>query len=127
MFDLASIRRMNAGARGRLSNAAILEGVSYQGKPKRVAHNSIRYVAHDGAIVYRHHFTDVVTLCPDGSEILNSGGWRTVTTKDRINRFSHARVRQRKGEWFVVGMNGNLVPFEDGMKIGNIGYPINGV
>ncbi len=50
----------------------------------------------------RLHRTDVVTLHPDGSQTLNSGGWRTVTTKDRINAYSMARVWSDRGEWKVA-------------------------
>jgi hypothetical protein len=32
---------------------------------------------------------------------LNSGGWRTSTTKDRINKYSPVKVYQRKYEWYL--------------------------
>lgn len=38
------------------------------------------------------HATEVVTYLPNGNCVLNSGGWRTHTTQDRINNFSPARV-----------------------------------
>jgi hypothetical protein len=38
-------------------------------------------------IAIRLHDTDVVTLHPDGSITLNTGGWYTVTTKDRLNSY----------------------------------------
>lgn len=40
----------------------------------------------------RLHATVVVTFLPSGNVKLNSGGWTTVTTQDRINSFSPARV-----------------------------------
>lgn len=40
----------------------------------------------------RLHNTDVVTYHPDGTATLYTGGWMTVTTKDRINAWSPARV-----------------------------------
>lgn len=74
--------------------------------------------------VVRLHDTDVVTLHPNGSYTLNSGGWRTVTTKDRINRYAPVAVFQRKGQWFVAAHQStggwdfdNAVPFEDGMVV----------
>lgn len=53
------------------------------------------------AISIRLHSTDVVTYYPDGSIRLDSGGYRTVTTKDRINRFSPIRVWSKNWEWYA--------------------------
>lgn len=58
------------------------------------------------------HSTDVVEICMDGNYILNSGGWRTVTTKSRINQYSPIGVCQKKGVWYI-----NDQPFRDGMRI----------
>jgi hypothetical protein len=41
----------------------------------------------DDEIAVRLHNTDVVTFRRDGAITLNTGGWFTVTTKERINRF----------------------------------------
>lgn len=75
------------------------------------------------------HATDVVTYRPDGSAELNSGGWRTVTTKERINTFSPARVYSDKGRWYVAIGAGwdraERVPFEDGMHINADGLPMD--
>jgi hypothetical protein len=59
------------------------------------------------------HETDIVTMKPDGVNVLNSGGWKTVTTKDRINKFSDVCITQRKGVWYINGTN-NL--FYDGIE-----------
>lgn len=40
----------------------------------------------------RLHYTDVVTIHADGTFTLRTGGWETVTTKDRINGYGPARV-----------------------------------
>jgi len=55
---------------------------------------------------------------------LNSGGWRTATTKVAINNalkqlrgFQGYAVVQKKGEWFVSCSDNSLVPFTDGMSI----------
>ena len=66
------------------------------------------------------HATDVVTLHPDGSVTLNSGGWHTVTTKDRIGQYH--RVSARQGVWYM--QDGTL--FYDGVTIdpdGNVLSP----
>lgn len=90
----------------------------------KVANNT--YATHEAdGIHYRLHSTDVVILHPDGSATLNSGGWRTVTTKDRLNRYAPCLVYQHKFNWYVVGRApgstawdwDNPQPFEDGMRV----------
>jgi hypothetical protein len=57
--------------------------------------------------------------------ILDSGGWRTATTKSRMNQASHQfelgiQVYQKGGKWWVIGIgNGRPCPieFSDGMTI----------
>lgn len=50
-------------------------------------------------VVFRH--TRIVAFHPDGSVMLNSGGHRTVTTKQRIWQFSGYVVNAVKGEWWL--------------------------
>lgn len=72
------------------------------------------------------HETDVVTFHPNGKVTLNSGGWRTVTTKDRINSFSPARLFAENGLWYLGGIEdrwAKMAMFEDGMVIGENGLP----
>jgi hypothetical protein len=70
--------------------------------------------------VVRYHETDVVSF--DASTIrLNSGGWRTYTTKARMNQASNQfglgyNVEQDKGQWYVR-FNGGRMPFFDGCII----------
>lgn len=70
-------------------------------------------------LVVMLHSTDVVTYQADGRVILDSGGWRTPTTKDRINTYAPINLWQDKGQWFI-GPNWNRVNtaiFQDGMII----------
>ncbi len=53
------------------------------------------------AVAIRYHATDVVTYHKDGRIVLNSGGYRTMTTKDRMNCYSPASVYQESGLWYV--------------------------
>lgn len=62
------------------------------------------------------HGTYVVSIHADGTYTLNSGGGRTVTTKNRINTYSPVRVCQCKGEWLVY-YHGVEYSFQDGMII----------
>lgn len=76
--------------------------------------------SYHAAYAVRLHQTDVVTLHPDGSYALDSGGWRSVTTKDRINRYAPGSVASDKGSWYYYPRCGDWVtryPFADGMTI----------
>lgn len=70
----------------------------------------------------RYHNTDVLTLFDDGTVMLDSGGFRTVTTKERMNTYlpNGFGVWQDKGIWYVSqylgdGVHGSAVMFFDGM------------
>jgi hypothetical protein len=71
-------------------------------------------VTNDRFLTVRYHETDVVHVT-DNKIILNTGGWRTVTTKARMNQTSHMYnlgfyVYQRNHEWFVE-YKGAIIPF----------------
>jgi hypothetical protein len=52
---------------------------------KLEARNTLRAVMRDGTIIWRYHDTTVFTRLSDDSVYLNTGGWNTRTTRDRIN------------------------------------------
>lgn len=92
---------------------------------KKLANNTYlhRVLFHESGretLAVRLHNTDVVLIHKDGSYTLNSGGWRTVTTKDRINTYSPASVYQSNNIWYVG--NGDI--FTDGMKVDGDGKPL---
>ena len=75
----------------------------------------------DGYTCIRYHSTEVVRFNAD-EIVLDSGGWRTVTTKLRMNQASNMFhlgfcVSQRQHEWFVdYYAQGRLTfTFRDGM------------
>ena len=66
------------------------------------------------------HNTTVVTF-DQNFIVLNTGGWKTVTTKARMNQASNQfnlgyRVSQNNHEWFVTIGNVSL-PFEGHMVL----------
>lgn len=79
---------------------------------RKIANNTTVERREGDNIAVRLHATDVVTYHPDGSVTLDSGGWRTYTTKDRMNAFGPALVWQDQGEWEV----GIFRPREDGSR-----------
>jgi hypothetical protein len=64
------------------------------------------------------HRTAIVQIHDNGTYTLNSGGWRTVTTKARINDYSPARLHQSNNIWYV----GNAI-FHDGIVVDGNGTP----
>ncbi len=74
---------------------------------------------HDGTILrVRYHSTSVIQS--NGVIVtLRSGGWRTPTTKKRINDFlPHGWfLYQRNFVWFLTTPSGETLEFEDGMQI----------
>jgi len=87
-----------------------LQGLNTQSK--KLANNTyLQRRGNDIALLY--HSTDVVTFKPNGDMILNSGGWYTSTTKERINMGIGNRLSQSKGVWYIDGDK----RFADGMVI----------
>ena len=69
----------------------------------------------DDVLRVTYHTTDVVTVYPNGRIDLDHGGWRTVTTKLRMNQASNQfrlgfLVWQKDFEWFV-DIDGQTIPF----------------
>jgi hypothetical protein len=76
----------------------------------------------DGQIGVRYHDTIVVRIHSDGRYTLNTGGWKTVSTRDRICEYSNARIEIQRGNWFISNGHGGTVPFENGMVIDASGH-----
>jgi hypothetical protein len=85
--------------------------------------NTLRIHYCDGSITIRFHATDIITRTASGKIILNSGGWFTPTTKNRINEFlplADRAVFQRDHEWYISGKNydrDNAIHFHDGIVL----------
>jgi hypothetical protein len=89
---------------------------------KRLEKNTYLYKEDDCFLVKLHN-TFVVKIFPDNSCVLNSGGWFTPTTKDRINRFSPENVglSQENKVWYLNDGS----EFFDGIIVRNDGTAIN--
>jgi len=88
------------------------------GKP--LENNTRLVLLDDGDYGIRLHNTIVVTIHVDGTYTLDSGNWKTVTTKDRINGYSPARLYQEKGDWYIGDRD-----FFDGIRVDADGKPLN--
>lgn len=84
---------------------------------RKVANNTWAERRGDDRIAIRLHRTDVITFDRDGTVTLNTGGWYSVTTKERMNSFSPLSVWSHRGEWRVTtgGRWDDYVLYADGM------------
>lgn len=80
---------------------------------RKIGNNTYGEILHDGSVGIMLHSTYVVKIHPDNSATLNTGGWYSSTTKDRINKYSPVRVYQRKGQWYLE----NGEEYEDGVIV----------
>ena len=94
---------------------------------RKLANNTYLKRRGDNIAVMLHE-TDIVNFKPNGKTILNSGGWKTGTTKDRLNQFGPIMIFQDKGIWYAGHWNDTDCPiFEDGIVIkadGSVQSPI---
>jgi hypothetical protein len=69
---------------------------------KKIARNTVKVQYPNGTIIIRYMNTNVVTINPDKSIVLNSGGYMTVTTKARIEENTKIRIAQRNNIWYII-------------------------
>ena len=91
----------------------LLESAKSPATGKPVANNTRLFARAEG-IALRLHSTDVILFRPDDSMVLNTDGWRTVTTKERISSNTPARPSSVRGTWYLH-YNGAEYVFADGM------------
>lgn len=89
-------------------------------KSKTIGCNTFELEYNDGRKAIRYHKTDVITTFPDGKTVLDSGGWRTSTTKMRFNyKFN---VWTDKGIWYIKEPStGKTLPYFDGITFNKNG------
>ena len=78
----------------------VLRGKQKNKQSRKIANNTY-LIKGDGKISVRLHSTDIITFWHTGNIVLNSGGWKTVTTKARINEFSPFSIYQENSIWYV--------------------------
>jgi hypothetical protein len=87
--------------RDALADLAKASPVNYK-KARRIARNTFDYTGVDGLRRIRLHQTDVVTFLPGGRVKLDSGGWRSMTTKERMSGATPYNIRATGGVWNVT-------------------------
>ena len=96
------------------ATAKLIDKRGHQRPTKKLKNNTYLVRINPETIGVQLHSTIVVKIHSDGTYTLNSGGWRSVTTKGRINEYCPVKVYQRKYRWYV---GDEELPFEDGMKV----------
>lgn len=85
---------------------------------KKIGNNTylIRYSDYIAIVL---HYTEVLRFYPDNQIVLDSGGWQTYTTKNRINTYlpSPYYLLQKKSKWFIDDGKEGLLPFKDNMSL----------
>ena len=93
-----------------------LESIKYDVmRSRKIGNNTFEVIYTDGNRAIRLHKTDIITF---GATLytLNTGGWETVTTKDRINKYMpHHYLFQKDYKWYVSTSEG-AVEYYDGMR-----------
>lgn len=82
---------------------------------KKVNHNTYLVRRADGSISLRLYETNIVTYYETGEVALYAGGFRTVTTKERMKEYSPLMVYSTNHAWFVRS-NNKSEPFRDGIS-----------
>ena len=94
---------------------------------KKLARNT--YLREEyGNMVVKFWDTDIVAIDPQDTYTLHTGGYLTVTTKDRLNSLTPARIHADKGLWYIYeGRNwDNRKLFAEGVRIDTSGHVIDG-
>lgn len=75
----------------------------------KIAHNTTLERESD-CVVLRYHDNPIIVYYPEFVS-LSSCGWRTTTTKRRLNQFTRVRVYQKEFVWYAEDHE-----FEDGSE-----------
>lgn len=83
------------------------------GRAKRKIDNNT-YLEQIGEVfIVRLYNTDIIKIYPDNTQVLFSGGHKTVTTKKRISDYSFTSVYQERRVWYLR----NGVEFTEGVRV----------
>ena len=90
---------------GRITKKESLKGLEGVISSKKIGNNTFEIEYSNGDIAIRLHYTNIITVKPNGNIILNSGGWKTNTTKDRINKYLNTYLKGKN--WNISQVNYN--------------------
>lgn len=93
-------------------------------KSRKLANHTYLVQTSADEIVVRYHATDIITFRYGKSTILNTGGYFTYTTKDRMNRFSPAGIYSDRGIWYINGGSNRYVYSDNVIEVTHDGIPL---
>ncbi len=70
-------------------------------------------------VAVKYHNTNIIKIDPENVVTLNTDGYETNTTKDRLNQFLRCRgayIFQKKGVWYIKNSE-ETIEYKDGMQI----------
>lgn len=104
---------------GRRTKREILDGTA-PAKSRMVGHNTAEWIDSCGIRRVRLHRTDILTFYPCGSFEVDTGGWNTHTTRDRLREHLPAGygVHTHKGQIYLSTPNRRAVPFRRRVMVG---------
>lgn len=90
-------------------------------RKRKLYNHTYLVVRDDGGFGIRLHDTEILIFYPNKT-VLNTGGWKTVTTKERFNRYLEGwSVFSDKGVWYLTRGYGydnkRRIPYADGITI----------
>lgn len=90
---------------------------------KKLGNNT--YLVRDGQVFHvRFHKTNILTIDPMSTFTYRTGGWRTVTTKQRLNEYGPVSIYSKSGIWYCTSEKGNWV-FQEECVFDFDGYPFS--
>lgn len=82
---------------------------------RKIANNTWAEIEPEsGRIMVKFHDTNIIRAFPNGYWFLTNGGFKTVTTKQRLNRFTPFQVWQKNHVWYTR-KNGEDIEFDAGV------------
>ena len=98
--------------------ANIISTARDEKKGKRINNNTYLQSSEDKTFVILLHETEILTFLPNGLVKLDSGGWKTVTTKSRMNNYlENAYIFSSEKKWYITDGYGETHEFFDGIEI----------
>jgi hypothetical protein len=83
---------------------------------RKIGNNTLLIRKDESTIVVKLHATEIITFKSDGRVIFNTGGWKTITTKARINEIASGfSISQADGVWTIYADRSCSAYFADGI------------
>ena len=95
-----------------LTESAFIQPIKITSKMRKITQLTVRAFLSRETLRVSNTYTDGSALYLHGNKIaqyfegeiyISNAGWKTMTTKERLNALSHVTIVQRQGEWYLNG------------------------